>query len=255
MTEKVVYQLGSEVLQHSALHDFPWPEIDPQTISQKTLPWSEQHSRLLDMAVENIKFSMDRFVGETKSLSPHERALHLLSSGAFNFNGVEKVRGERFWLERLVKAVAAEEPIAIPYPLICKINHPAKRLTLVGCTAGERAVVRFFRNLGCAMKTIYPPGLKVHVLSDATLYNSALQVPPPSAYAYMEEFRRLIAEKRRTDLSRCTTTRLCSHLITASLKRFTTDTMASYRRRRRSREFWDRCLPVYGQTSTRDGSA
>jgi hypothetical protein len=200
MTDEVIFQLGSEVLQQSALHDFPWPENDPETISQTTAEWSTEFSALLDEAVKNTKFSFDRFVTETGSLPPHEQIWQLLTSGAFNFNGVEKVRAEPFWLDRLAKATTAGEQLSIAYPLICKINNPAKRLTRVDVTVGERAVVRFFRNLGGLVMRLYAPGIKFHILSDATLYNSALQVPPPSAYAYMQEFQALIMEENASDV-------------------------------------------------------
>jgi hypothetical protein len=62
-------------------------------------------------------------------------------------------------------------------------------------TAGERACVRFFRELGRLVESIYAPGIRIHLLSDATLYNSALQVPPPAAYAYIDGFRQLVREE------------------------------------------------------------
>lgn len=199
MIDLVTYKLGVEVLQRSALHDFPWPDSDPDLVRQRTAPWSEEFSILLTEAVENLQFSPDRFKKETANLPVHQRIWSMLTSSAFNFNGVNNVRNERFWVERLAKATAATEQIVIAYPLICKINNPSKRLTRVGMTAGERAVVRHFRNLGRMIQAIYLPGVKVHILSDATLYNSALQVPPPSAYAYMQEFTALIEEESATD--------------------------------------------------------
>jgi pyoverdine/dityrosine biosynthesis protein Dit1 len=150
---------------------------------------------LLDQAIANLDFAWERFEAATRQLTVPERIWHLLTHRAFNFNGVTAVRAEDHWQVRVASAVESGRPIEIAYPLICKINNPAKRLTTVNVTAGERATVRFFRELGKRVESIYPPGINIHVLSDATLYNSALQVPPPSAYAYMDAFRELILEE------------------------------------------------------------
>ena len=195
MTKEVKMQLGAETLQASALHDFPWPETDPSLVEQSTVQWGPKFSALLDRAVANVRFSREQFQKETGGKSVAERVWHLLSAKAFNFNGVEAVRGEGIWRGRVAECVAQGVPIEIAYPLVCKIDNPAKRMTLVNITAGERANVRFFHALAGLVRAIYAPGLQIHVLSDATLYNGALFVPPPSAYAYMSEYAALIAEE------------------------------------------------------------
>jgi hypothetical protein len=195
MIEKVNTQPGSEVLQASALHDFPWPEDDPGLVEQEVAVWGPEYSALLDSAVGNFRFDMDRFLKQTGDLAVADRVWRLLSAGAFNFNGVEAARAEKFWRDRVALAIEGGEPIQIAYPLVCKIDNPAKRMTLVNCTAGERGMVRFFRTLALLVKAIYEPGVRIHVLSDATLYNGALFVPPPSAYAYIGDFAALIVEE------------------------------------------------------------
>jgi hypothetical protein len=192
MTPKVIFKLGSEVLQPSALHDFEWPASDPADCLQKTRPGNETDSNLLNQAVDNFPFSSEAFEEQTRGQSIAQKAWYILTAKAFNFNGAQ-VRGETVWTERIEQAVERNEPIRIAYPLVCKINNPSKRMTIVGCTAGERAIIRFFSKLNQLIQKIYPPGLKIYILSDATLYNNALQVPPPSAYAYMTEFAQLIS--------------------------------------------------------------
>ena len=195
MTPQVNYRLGTEVLQPSQISAFPWPSAPPQETEQNTHQWSAIDRELLTRATANTGFSLERFDTKTRHLPLADRVWHLLTNQANNFNGTTAVREEAFWRNRVASAVAADEPILIAYPLICKINNPAKRLTLVNVTAGERATVQFFRELGRLVESVYPPGIRIHVLSDAVLYNSALQVPPPVAYAYMEGFRQLIVEE------------------------------------------------------------
>lgn len=193
MIDQIYHRLGSEVLTESALHNTSWPLADPSKVEQKVLAWSETDSRLLDEAIANVDFDFERFRASVADLPPVEQIWRLLTHRCFNFNGVQRVRAETFWLDKIRRAVAAAEPVIIAYPLVCKIDQPAKRMTTVNVTAGEIAMIRFFRELGRAVRQFYPPGLVVRILSDATLYNSALQTPPPSAYAYMDEVRRALA--------------------------------------------------------------
>lgn len=199
MTPKVTFKLGSEVLQASALHNFFWPDQDPEKVVQSTRFWSEAESDLLNRAVGNYSCSMEQFQKDTRTFSVAERIWRLITSKAFNFNGVESVRNETFWLDRVRASVIVNEPIVVAYPLVCKINNPAKRISLIGFTAGERAIIRFFKDIGRLVRTIYEPGIRIRILSDATLYNGALQVPPPSAYHYMSEFARIVAEDGASD--------------------------------------------------------
>ncbi len=199
MTEKVRIREGSETLQQSALHDFPWPETDPQEVEQQTMQWGPEASSLLDAATGNFRFSWERFHKETRDMTVAEKVWFLLTAGAFNFNGVVAVREEKLWRERVARTVERGEAVEIAYPLVCKIDNPAKRMTLVNMTAGERAIVRFFRTLGGLVREIYTPGIRIHVLSDASLYNNALCVPMPAAYAYMREFAALVQEEGAAD--------------------------------------------------------
>jgi pyoverdine/dityrosine biosynthesis protein Dit1 len=195
MKSTVNMRLGHEILQASALHDFPWPATDPSKTVQELRNWDADCSALLDAAVANTGFSFQGFQESGRDLSTADQLWNLLTHKAYNFNGVTAVRGEFFWRQRIESAVRRNEPVVIVYPLICKIANPAKRMTTVGITAGERAVVRFFRSLGEQAEAIHAPGIRIRILSDATLYNSALQVPPPSAYAYINEVRALAEEE------------------------------------------------------------
>lgn len=186
--------LGTEVWSASALHHAAWPDSDPSGSSQPEARWDESHSELLRQAVENFELNPAAFLAKTAGMEAGDRLWSLLTHRAFNFNG-SSVRTEGHWVERVRGALRRGEPVQIAYPLVCKIGNPAKRMTLVGTTAGERATVRFFKRIGELAKAIYPPGIVVNVLSDATLYNGALQVPPPSAYAYMKDFGALIDEE------------------------------------------------------------
>ena len=161
---------------------------------QPEMVWNESSSRLVSDAVENHGFSLPRFLDRTKHLPPSDRVWALMTHRAFNFNGAA-VHSEDIWLSRVRMAVEFGEPIQLAYPLVCKIGNPAKRMTLVGMTAGERAMVRFFKLIGQLVAHVYEPGININLLSDATLYNNALQVPPPTAYAYMNEFDALIKEE------------------------------------------------------------
>jgi hypothetical protein len=188
---KINHRLGSEILQPSAISDFNWPLHAPEETEQTTRLWSDSESNLLDRAIANIEFYMDRFLEQDRDIPLPDKIWSLLSHRAFNFNG-GAVRAEAHWRDRISASIDRDAPIVIAYPLVCKIDNPAKRLTSVGITAGERAIVRFFRQLGQLVTAIYSPGIQIHILSDATLYNSALQVPPPTAHAYMEGFRQLV---------------------------------------------------------------
>jgi len=199
MTPRITHRLGHEVLQPSALHDFEWPQTDPILSPQSARIWTEKDDNLVDAAVRNTNFRWESFLDDTCKLSVADQLWRLLTHRVFNFNGVTAVRGETYWADRVRAAVANSQPVDISYPLVCKINNPAKRLTTVGCTAAERATVKFFRDLGEFARRLYAPGIVIHVLSDATLYNSTLQVPPPTAYAYMKEFSDLIEGEVATE--------------------------------------------------------
>ena len=190
--------LGAEVWSASALHNSAWPDSDPSNGAQPEARWDQSHSELLQRAVENVEFTPRIFWTRTAGMKTADRLWGLLTHRAFNFNG-SSVRAEGHWVERVRGGVSRGERIQIAYPLVCKIGNPAKRMTLVGITAGERATVRFFKRLGELAREVYSPGIVINVLSDATLYNGALQVPPPSAYAYMKEFGALVEEEDAGD--------------------------------------------------------
>ena len=196
MTPKVNQRLGTEVLQPSQVSAFEWPMHPPEAAEQTTRTRTSMDSALLDRAIANLTFDEERFVASVKHLPIHQKLVHLFSHRAFNFNGVQNVRQDPQIERYLLACTEAGEKILIVIPLICKINNPAKRLSLVNMTEGERALIRFYHYLSRIVQRLYGPGLQVIVLSDATLYNGALQVPQPTAYRFIRAFQELIDEEQ-----------------------------------------------------------
>ena len=197
--EGVVNALGKEVLQPSGLHRFSWPANDPQAIHQQTRRLGVEDHFLIREAGQAFHFNKDSFAEQTARYDTAAKLHHLLTCRAINFNGVHRVRGERIWLDRIRAAVERSEPVQLAYPLMCKMPNPAKQMTSFGITAGEEATVRFFQRIGELAKELYEPGIKINVVSDAVLYNVALQNPPPTAINFIEELRDLVLRLDETD--------------------------------------------------------
>jgi hypothetical protein len=187
-------QLGGEILNPSALHNMPWPQTDPATIHQPTRQWQPQDYQAVVQAATSTKLHPERVAKATAEMDPVARILWILGHDAFNFNGVTRVRNEGLWKTRIAASVATAEPIRIAYPLFCMIANPAKQMTRPGPHAGEMATIHFFQHVDRMVRAVYPPGLRVEILSDATLYNLALQNTPPTAIDYIEQCRRMVRE-------------------------------------------------------------
>ncbi len=181
-----------EVLQPSSLRNFPWPSEDPLNIPQPSRIASDDDYLLLTAAATAVPFDAERFDQSTRQLDLPGRVHYLLTGAKFQFNGVEAVRSEQLWKDRIALAVARGQPIFIVYPLFCKIGNWAKQMNNIAPNAGDEATIIFFGHLNNLVKRIYPPGLHIAVVSDAQLYNSAFQNPEVEVATYMEGVKDLI---------------------------------------------------------------
>jgi pyoverdine/dityrosine biosynthesis protein Dit1 len=186
---------GQEVLNPSYLESkYPWPESDPAQADQPFRLWNDTDRDAIARAATAIPLTAERFLERTANLPVPAKLQWLLSHDALNFNGVTRVRQEPKWARRLETLVAAGVPIPAPYPLFCSIANPAKQMTRPGPNAGELASIYLFRKLDELARLVYAPGIHVHVLSDAVLYNNALQNTPATAYAYIRKARQLVKD-------------------------------------------------------------
>jgi pyoverdine/dityrosine biosynthesis protein Dit1 len=185
---------GHEVLQASNLDKYTWPLADPAQVDQPSRPWNGADSIAIARAATLTNLTPDRFLQQTANMPLAVRLHWLLSHDAVNFNGVTRVREEPKWASRLEAIAAAGEPIPIVYPLFCSIANPAKQMTRPGPNAGELASIHFFLYVDEMVRAVYQPGIRVHILSDAVLYNNALQNTPSTALAYVQKARQMVKD-------------------------------------------------------------
>lgn len=183
-----------EVLQPSSLRNYPWPTDDPLKIDQAVRSASERDYLLLERAATAVPFDPERFEKNTRHLEVAGKVHYLLTGAKFQFNGVESVRAESLWRERIALAVKKGRPIFIVYPLFCKIGNWAKQMSNIRPNAGDEATIIFFEHLNRLVQRVYPPGLQIAVVSDAQLYNSAFQNPEVEVSAYMAGVQDLITK-------------------------------------------------------------
>lgn len=217
---------GVEVLQQSSLDKFPWP-LSENTVPQPARLWTHEDDVAVAKAARHIKLTADRFQSQTRDLSPAARIQWLLSHDDINFNGVVAVRQEPKWAERLERLVTKGEPIPIPYPLFCAIANPAKQLTRPGPNAGELAAIHWFRHVDELARAAYAPGLRIHILSDATLYNNALQNTLAFANAYIAKARTMVVE---AGAAHCVTVHDYAQLLAPQAREFDALYNGFYRR-------------------------
>jgi hypothetical protein len=185
---------GQEVLTPSYLEKYTWPELDPNTVDQPVKLWTPEAAAAVARAAANFPLNPEHFLKQTAAMPVHRKLLWLFGHDAFNFNGTTRVREDAQNIARLEKLVAAGEPIPIPFPVFCAIPSPAKQITRPGVTAGERASIHFFMELDALARQVYAPGIRIHILSDTALYNSALQNSPAAAAAYLAGLRQLVVD-------------------------------------------------------------
>ena len=210
-------QLGGEVFNPSALHNSPWPETDPNLVDQPSRLWEPRDYQAVVNAAISSPLDQERIARGTSGMGVVARLQWTLSHDAFNFNGVTRVRTEPLWTARIAATVERGEPVRIAYPLFCMIANPAKQMTRPGPHAGELATIHSFANLDRLVRPWYAPGVRVEILSDATLYNIALQNTLPMATAYIERARKMVSE---AGAARSVTIRDYSALLAGEAREF-----------------------------------
>lgn len=69
------------------------------------------------------------------------------------------------------------------------LNHDAIQFDASGPTGAERITLLFFQHLAGLVSELHSPGLVIHVLCDALLYNSVYTNSPVEAAAYLRELQ------------------------------------------------------------------
>ncbi len=187
-----IYEPGAEIFARCYLAQAAWPETDPRLVPQSTVPLGPEQMALLTSAAENIPFRLDGFKSARRHQSCHEQLHGLLNHDAFQFQAKEPFRAEPLWKDRIQRAVEAGRPVELVYPLFTKEGCAAKIMDASGPTGAEWITLLFFRHLNELARQIYPPGLVLHVLCDALLYNSAYRNSPVEAAAYLTELRSMV---------------------------------------------------------------
>lgn len=214
---------GKEVLTDSYLSHYTWPERDPRELPLTTRVRNDQDRHTLALAATNFTLNWPDFIKSTRSLDPADQLHALLNKPAFQFNKKDEFRDEPFWRDRIGAKASAGEPVQIVYPLICKIGNGAKLLDAHGPTAGEDAILLFLDRLAALGRDIYPPGLEIHLLSDAVFYNTAFLNSAVETGYYLNAVRR-----RAVELGVAQNVKI--HDFAALIEPFTPEFEASYRR-------------------------
>jgi len=180
-----------EVLQASSLEDYDWPIGDPHAIPQRTRQRTDTDLDLVTKCLRAAEINLDAFLENTrkKGLKHEEVILALLSHQKFQMNPTTSVREEQRWLECIRLAVDKGSPIEVVYPQFCVIPNAPKRYTNVGSGAGEDCTIKFFKLINRHIKSVYPPGVRFHVLADAALYSSAFQTHHTEVEGYFESLQ------------------------------------------------------------------
>ncbi|HWL37508.1 MAG TPA: L-tyrosine/L-tryptophan isonitrile synthase family protein [Frankiaceae bacterium] len=184
---------ADEVIQPSSLRDYTWPKEDPSLFPQPVRQADDDDLTLILEAATAATLDADSLTKSTRDLDIARKVHFVLTHRKFQINPVSELRSEELWVTRIREFVDRGEPIRIVYPLMCKIGSWAKQMTNVGPTAGELATILFFRHLNRVVQDIYEPGLRIAVVSDAMLYNSAFSNPQVEVATYMSLVRSQIA--------------------------------------------------------------
>jgi hypothetical protein len=190
-----------EILQASALENLTWPKDEPRLFPQRIRPRSDSDLNIITDSMRSAKLDMVNFAKDAKkeNLSLGEQILKLLSHEKFQMNGTTRVRNEAKWKNFIDYSVSKGEPIDIVYPQFCVIPNAPKRYTNTGYTAGEDCTIEFFKQINNHVKEIYPPGIRLHALADASLYASAFQTPQNEVIEYYNSLQNRIKELKADD--------------------------------------------------------
>lgn len=193
-----------EVLQASSLEDYPWPEQDPHAVEQRTRARTDADLALVRRCLESAAIKdfdeyrrAKTFAGRLPPTT--DRVLDILSRPKFQVNPPARVRQEKEWRERVQRAVDAHAPIEIVYPQFCVIPNAPKRYTNMGPAAGEDCTIEFFKLIDRHVREFHEPGVRFHVLADASLYASAFQTHQTEVDAYYESLQQRLRELDATE--------------------------------------------------------
>jgi len=175
-----------EVLQPSAVFDYPWPDSDPRFVKQPVRERTSEDVEVVHKCASSGELDMDAFTKNCRQMSDAERVFYYLSHQKHQFNPVGQVRSETTWLNRIQSMVASRRPITITYPQLCKQGNWAKQMGNLGAAAGEDCCFLFFAHMDRQVRTFYPPGLEFKLVCDASLYNSAFQNSQIEVLHYMK---------------------------------------------------------------------
>ncbi|MBA3045773.1 MAG: hypothetical protein FP824_06125 [Euryarchaeota archaeon] len=180
-----------EVLQPSSLEDYEWPKEDPHSVPQPTRSMLESDLDLLKACLNSAEININEFRKNVRQerLSEEATVLKILSHRKFQMNPVTSVRNEERWIKSVEYAMNNKKPIEIVYPQFCVIPNAPKRYTNTGTAAGEDCTIMFFKLINRHVKEFYSPGVRFHILSDASLYASAFQTHQTEVNAYYECLR------------------------------------------------------------------
>ncbi len=203
-----------ELLQVSSLEDYEWPEQDPHSVPQRTRSVDESDLNLVRRCLLSAKINMEAFHKSARKdgLTDPQKVLALLAHRKFQMNPAGAVKAEPTWLECVETAMSTGQPVDVVYPQFCVIPNAPKRYTNVGITAGEDCTIEFFKFINAHVQEVYAPGVRFHVLADASLYASAFQTHQIEVDAYYRSLESRIAE---LDPAGCVVLHDYSELLTA----------------------------------------
>ncbi len=189
-----------EILQASCLSAYAWPESDPHAVQQRTRKRIDQDVQLVKLCAESSHINREAFEKNIskEKLSKADTILRVLSHEKFQMNG-KLVREEQKWREVVEHAISNDQPIDIVYPQFCVIPNAPKRYTNMGAAAGEDATIEFFKCINEHVKWYHKPGIRIHALSDASLYASAFQTHQTEVDAYYDNLKERINELNASD--------------------------------------------------------
>ena len=198
-------QPSVEILQVSSLEDYQWPETDPHAIPQRTRIRSDKDLLLIRKCLASAEINLEAFFKDARKngLDPNKNladvVLAILSHQKFQMNPVTQVRQEEQWRECIKLAISRKAPVDIIYPQFCVIPNAPKRYTNMGSAAGEDCTIEFFKLINRHVQSVYAPGVRFHVLADASLYASAFQTHQTEVDAYHESVSKRIHELNASD--------------------------------------------------------
>lgn len=157
----------------SSLGNITWPDSDPSAVDQPTRRLSLQDEALGRQAVDDSWRSFDpgQFQRTCRAKSPFEAVVALLASNRLNFNSPSRVRADPELCHCVAAAIRRGVAVPILYPLFAKIMSWPKQTVNNGTTAAEEVCFHQFGAIDRAVRVFYPPGVRLTVLCDASLYS------------------------------------------------------------------------------------